>query len=268
MPLSVARLGGGGRLDAQLRCGCAMAAAGTAERGMTTPQWALVWIESGAGTLMDGSGRSWELVPDTVFQRLPGRPLDVVRLAPTRWWYLALPAACHAAMRCVGLPGILRQAFPIRPIPGLAQRFRRCAGRLRDAPVDRLAGCLSELLALAVDLHAAGRADADLHAGPVARACRLIAADPLLPWTPAGLARRVGLGHHAFRKAFAATIGCGPATYRLRLRLERAQDLLAAGSLPVATVAARCGWGDPLQFTAVFRRHLGMPPRTWRRSRT
>jgi AraC-like DNA-binding protein len=262
--LAIARLAGRGRLDAQLRCGRSDGRPGRDEIGHSTPQWAVVWVESGLARLHDHGGSTWELGPDTVFQRLPDTTHDIRRLSATRWWYLALPAACREAARAVGATGLDRQAFIIRRPPGLAQRFRRAALALRSAPAHHLGGSLVELFALGLDLLAAGGTSA-LHGDAIRRAAELLAEDPLRPWSAAGLARAVGLGEHTFRKSFAATHGCGPGAYRLRLRLDKAQDLLATSEALIPEVAARCGWTDPLQFSAVFRRHLGAPPRTWRR---
>ncbi len=261
--IAVARLAGRGRLDAQLRCGRSDGRPGRDELGQSTPQWAVIWVEEGRATLHDRAGMTWELGPDTVFQRLPGVEHDIRRLSATRWWYLALPAACRDAAFAVGAPCLDRQAFAIHRPPGLAQRFRRIAAALRSAQAHRLGGSLAELFTLALDLLAAG-GTSDLHADAIGRAVTLLADDPLRPWSTSGLARAVGLGEHTFRKAFAATHGCGAGAYRLRLRLDRAQELLATSNMPVTGIAARCGWNDPLQFSAVFRRKLGIPPRVWR----
>lgn len=256
------RLGRG--REAALRCGEGGGPAGSVERAFVTGQWALVWIAAGRAELRDAEGRRWRLGPGQAFQRLPGKALDLVRLTDLRTCYLALPAACLQAVQAAGLPGAGEQVLTAGAGRDWRPRFRRCARALRAAPPGRLAGCLAELLALAVDLHLAAQADEGRHGAAVDRACALLAEDPLRPWTPAGLARAVGLGHHTFRKAFARRTGCAPAAYRLRLRLELAQRLLTEERLPVAATAERCGWTDPLQFGAVFRRHVGAPPGRWR----
>ena len=260
--IHAARLGLG--LSAGLRCGQGGGRAGTVERGFTTPQWAMVWIASGSGVLRDPAGGSWNLGRGMAFQRLPGQVLDLEYRSPLRTCYLALPASCLEALRATGLPTADTQVLAVNAVHDWQVRFVRCARALRSAPAGRLAACLSELLALAVDLHLAAQDAEGGHAGAIDEACALLARDPLRAWTPAGLARAVGLGHHCFRKAFARRTGCGPAGYRLRLRLERAQELLHERTRPVAEVARLCGWDDPLQFSAVFRRRTGSAPRRWR----
>ena len=51
-----------------------------------------------------------------------------------------------------------------------------------------------------------------------------------------------------------------------RARMERAAQLLLAGSLPVQVVAGAVGYRQAAQFAKVFRRHYGSSPSTFRRS--
>lgn len=50
-----------------------------------------------------------------------------------------------------------------------------------------------------------------------------------------------------------------------RTRRERADELLRAGELSVAQVAARVGYSDPSTFTHAYKRWTGRPPREQRR---
>lgn len=59
-------------------------------------------------------------------------------------------------------------------------------------------------------------------------------------------------------------LGCTPTQWLHQLRLERGARLLAATDLPVATVAARCGYADPGLFHRRFRAVRGLGPRDYR----
>nr|MDD6335233.1 AraC family transcriptional regulator [bacterium] len=50
------------------------------------------------------------------------------------------------------------------------------------------------------------------------------------------------------------------------VRLQAAQDLLLATRLPIAEVAARCGYEDAGYFTRVFKRQTGVTPAAWRKT--
>ncbi len=53
----------------------------------------------------------------------------------------------------------------------------------------------------------------------------------------------------------------------LRVRLERAKELLTETDLPVAEIAIKCGFTEPQRLTEVFRRELDLSPGAFRQSR-
>lgn len=57
-----------------------------------------------------------------------------------------------------------------------------------------------------------------------------------------------------------ALTGYSTQSYILRLRMERAKELLATTNLSVSDVAMRCGFDDAAYFTRVFRSFHGCTP--------
>ncbi len=84
---------------------------------------------------------------------------------------------------------------------------------------------------------------------------------------PAALARVAGVSERQLRRLCRAHTGLPPGRLVRRVRLETAADLLAATSLPVAEVAARCGFGSPETLRQVFSEHYGTPPSRYRAAR-
>lgn len=85
---------------------------------------------------------------------------------------------------------------------------------------------------------------------------------PLTVATGLGISTRTV--HYAFAKA-----GTTFVQRLMELRLARARDLLRNGrlfDLPVAEVAARCGFADPSHFARRFRRRFGQAPLQFRSS--
>jgi AraC-like DNA-binding protein len=74
------------------------------------------------------------------------------------------------------------------------------------------------------------------------------------------LARRSGLSRSALTRAFKRHFGCAPADVLTRLRLDRAQELLARPELPIAEAATAAGYSDHRYFARVVRQRFGCSP--------
>ena len=55
-----------------------------------------------------------------------------------------------------------------------------------------------------------------------------------------------------------------PAKLLDKLRVEHARNLLTTSDLAVKTLAARCGFGNPVRMKRAFQRELGIGPREYR----
>lgn len=81
------------------------------------------------------------------------------------------------------------------------------------------------------------------------------------------IARRVASSRRQLQRAYAEI---GDTTFREHLtavRMERAADLLGAGTMTVREVARRVGYRQPAQFAKAFRRHHGSAPSSYRAQR-
>ena len=74
----------------------------------------------------------------------------------------------------------------------------------------------------------------------------------------AELAQIAGLSKFHLLRVFRQRFGLTPHAYQLQQRILRAKQLLRA--LPVADVAAECGFADQSHFHRVFRSLVGTPP--------
>jgi transcriptional regulator GlxA family with amidase domain len=61
-------------------------------------------------------------------------------------------------------------------------------------------------------------------------------------------------------RSFKAAAGITPHEYQQLLRLELATHLVRDSALPLETIAAKCGFGDPRHFRRVWRQRFGTPP--------
>ena len=82
------------------------------------------------------------------------------------------------------------------------------------------------------------------------------------------LALECGLSTRHFARAFQQSLGTPPHRYLLKLRVERARELLEGSSKTLLEVALECGFSDQSHFTRVFRASTGTTPGAWRRNRS
>lgn len=84
----------------------------------------------------------------------------------------------------------------------------------------------------------------------------------------ADLAAVAGLSPNRFAQAFTARTGSSPHQFVLEQRLARATALLRQRALPLAEVAAACGFASQQHLTMVMRRRLGTTPARYRAGAT
>ncbi|GAA0485095.1 AraC family transcriptional regulator [Streptomyces sp. NPDC046215] len=99
----------------------------------------------------------------------------------------------------------------------------------------------------------------------VAPALAAIHGDPSAQWTVESLADRAGLSRAAFARRFTALVGEPPMAYLTRWRMTTAARLLRESDDPLATVAARTGYGSEFAFAKAFKREYGLAPGGYRR---
>ncbi|MDO5456396.1 MAG: AraC family transcriptional regulator, partial [Eubacteriales bacterium] len=83
------------------------------------------------------------------------------------------------------------------------------------------------------------------------------------------IASEVGLNRSYLTRCFQEVYHISPQEYLLRLRMQKAANLLACTDTPVGNVAKACGYNDPLVFHKIFKRRFGVgpPPSAQRYSR-
>jgi AraC family transcriptional regulator len=71
-----------------------------------------------------------------------------------------------------------------------------------------------------------------------------------------------------FARAFKTTFRRPPYKWLTERRVDRARDLMTNSRLPLADIAARCGFGDQSALNRSFQRIHGVTPGIWRRRKT
>lgn len=86
------------------------------------------------------------------------------------------------------------------------------------------------------------------------------------PVGPDEVAAAVGMSRRNLELRFGKALKWTPSKLILRHQLRRARQLLSETSLPMARVAAACGFRDAVRFSKVFGREAGQTPTAYRRS--
>lgn len=160
---------------------------------------------------------------------------------------------------------------PVRPLltdPLIRSRFGELVTAAALTPVPtatpvdqlRVDSCAYSLLGLLVDrLEAPGRAEPDGR-GDLSALTTWILEHLGSPITVADLVGASGWSAAHLTRLTRREIGLAPLQYVTRLRMTRAERLLADTELTVAEVAAMVGFTDPLHFSRRFRQQTGRPP--------
>ena len=98
----------------------------------------------------------------------------------------------------------------------------------------------------------------------VGRAISMIHSRPGEQWTVNRLAQGVAMSPSRFAARFTAALGDSPMAYVTKWRMNVAGRLLGESRQGVGEIAADVGYENVAAFTRAFKRHLGVPPATWR----
>ncbi len=78
------------------------------------------------------------------------------------------------------------------------------------------------------------------------------------------LAAHCGLNRSYMTKCFVEETGISPKEYLMRYRMDKAKELLKKRELPVSNVAYTVGYSDPLAFSKLFKKKVGISPKVYR----
>lgn len=80
------------------------------------------------------------------------------------------------------------------------------------------------------------------------------------------LASFVDVSRRQLERMFLKYVDCSPSRYYLRLRLDRARQLLKQSNMSIVEIAAACGFISTPHFSRCYRKHIGISPRDERKN--
>ena len=128
----------------------------------------------------------------------------------------------------------------------------------------RMIGRLYEFLALLLELSRGADRPEDGF-DYVGSAVRYIAYNYSAGIDVSQIAREIGVSRSHLYRVFMQNLGVTPNEYLTRYRIEKACELLGGHRLPIGSVASSVGYEDPLYFSRVFKRLMGLSPRDYQK---
>jgi AraC-like DNA-binding protein len=101
----------------------------------------------------------------------------------------------------------------------------------------------------------------------VSKVLQLIHADPARDWTLVALAKQTASSRSVLAERFTRLVKLPPMQYLARWRMQLAANALEQPSASISAIAADVGYQSEAAFNRAFKKVVGQPPGTWRRSR-
>ena len=158
--------------------------------------------------------------------------------------------------------------FWVQDIDQVAEAFEECyrhvLGGYTDAELIGLSTAFARLLGLCRNLQRSPSLRRRQTEDRVLRTLRFMRGNLHRSLKLEEMAQQAGLSVPHFGAMFRKQLNCPPLEFHIRLRMQRACELLETTGHTAAEIADALGYGDPLYFSRIFRQKIGQPPSAYR----
>ncbi|WP_027166840.1 AraC family transcriptional regulator [Mesorhizobium sp. WSM3224] len=229
--------------------------------------FAVVLVEEGQGWLETRAAGRQAIVAPSLFWLFPDTTHSYGPDGPgwSERWALFGGALTRdfTRMRLIVEPA---PVVPLSDLGGMRLLFDRLHAELSpDTPLSQAeAAATMYRLVVQAARQGADRSGGDVHPDfrDAIEGLRDRAAEPI---DFSAFAARFGMSPATLRRRFALHTGLSPKSFQLRIRLDRAKQLLAATDSPVDAVAEAVGFRDAFYFSRLFRSREDCSPSEFRR---
>ncbi len=235
------------------------------ERPHGTSQHILIACISGKGSCtLDG--QEWKMEPgDLLF--LPPRERHVYSANPrspwTIFWMHFRGLRAEDYLESLGVSRsrpVVSVDDPMVFFEAFEDTFRHATHGFSEAAMTGLSTAFARLLGLAKVHQRMPGSRSRRAENRLLKVLAMMREDLSHPWTLEELARESHISVPHFTDLCRRQTGMPPLGLLIRLRLQRAMDLLQQGNHNVAEAALAVGYDDPFYFSRLFRKHMGLPP--------
>ncbi len=240
-------------------------------KGRVLHEWQLLYITQGKGRFRSAHTQPVDVDPGTVILLRPGelhsyRPADA-----TGWieYYIGFEGRTFDRMLQLLELDKGCQLWTIGPNNELTRLYERAfeiASDKKIAPQPLLTGIVCHMLGLLnyairnrSDHPAANRLEQAIERAKIIMEKKVVEDLDLQE-----LAAELNLSYSWFRKTFKDYTGHAPANYFQRLKLRRAERMLAETQLSIKEIAYSLGYKSTEHFFTIFKKHTGSTPSAYR----
>lgn len=235
------------------------------------PRYVLVIVLKGQGTYVTADGTKYPVSEGMFFQRFPG-VMHSNFIDPESGWeeyFIDTGVQLYETLQTMRIIDSGTPVGSIRIDSGLKDKIERMIVRLKSADETELPEVLVDGVSLLVDCQKRMHYDADDDSDTImiAEACRFLSTSFESSLDIVDFCRRNGWGYERFRKVFRQRMGISPGKYRMRRRLDASCEMLSASTMSIAEISAALGYSSPYEFSAQFKKHIGIAPKFFRDGR-
>ena len=210
--------------------------------------WLLHYVVSGTGIFLR-DGQQHQVRPGEAFVIPPFLETYYEADATDPWKYIWIGFTSD-----MELPPELQK--PVIRFPGMGNIFenmRRCQN-MQNGKSAFLAGCIWELLSVTLESN-------NQKNNYIEQALHYMNAEYMTNLSVALLAQRLNLDRCYFSTLFNRQVGVSPSQYLVKLRLEKAAELMLYHNQSPSVAAASVGYTDIYNFSKMFKKKYGCAPR-------
>ena len=252
---------------------CGLTIAGQADSTTLRPRgrsdYLLLYVWAGQLQVQE-AGRRLPASAGRVVVYRPGECQHYTHVAQERTQAYWLHFSGTGAEELLQKAGFLARITPVGCVPEARELLRRLIHELQFRQRQYEMFCQAQVLLLLATL---SRGRQQRESAQLAQKYRRLAAviahmhaNCQQSLSVSDFARMCDLSEHHFIHLFHEYTGEAPYAYLTRLRLEKAKDLMVSTTLNISEIAAAVGYPNPLYFSRLFRRHMGVPPSQFRKA--
>lgn len=226
--------------------------------------YVIVIVLDGHGVFTDNQGHKHEIKEGMGFQRIPemNHQFEIPKDQFYSEFFLHIPRAFYLEMKEYGFANEKNEVLLVDPLVNAVNHVYQLADKIKVSHDIQLPSLLLELCSFAFELLQKSKEikTPSLHQEMIYAACEKLNKNfhesVLLP----EMAQSFHLSYERFRKIFREVMGVPPGDYRIRSRIQYAQNLLLERKKNVNEIADQLGYPDVFTFSKQFKKMVGSSP--------